>query len=124
MAVNIIMTIFWVCEDVLLVDFLPCGTTVNGSYYKSLLHQLHCSIREKGRRKVRHGVLFLHDNAPVHKSNITQTAIQLRGFTELNHRAYSPDLAPSDCHLFLNMNFLRSRNFESDNDREPLFRES
>ena len=38
-AGEIIMNIFWNCEDVLLVDFLPRGTTINGSYYASLPHQ-------------------------------------------------------------------------------------
>ena len=65
--------------------------------------------------------LPFHDNTPVHKSNITQTAIQYIGFTELNHPAYSPDLGPSDYYLFSHMkNFLRGRNFEIDDDHESL----
>ena len=64
---KIIMTIFWDKEDVLLVDFLPCGTTINGS---SFLHRLHSSVWEKLSRRV----LLLHDNAPLHKSNITQAS--------------------------------------------------
>ena len=123
-ACKIIMIILWDCEGILLVDFLPHDTTINGPYYTSLFHQLHSSIREKRHGKLTHGVLLLHYNAAVHKSNITQTAIQYRGFTELNHSAYSPDIAASDCHLFSNVkNFVRGRNFESDNDRESLFRE-
>ena len=70
-------------------------------------------------------MLLLHDNASVHKSNIAQTAIQYTSFTELNHPAYSTNIASSDYHLLLNLkNFLRSRNFESDNDRQSQFGES
>ena len=117
-AGKIIMTILWDSEGILLVDFLPHDTTINGPYRTSLFHQLHSSIREKRRGKLTHGVLLLHDNAPVHKSNITQTAIQYRGFIGLNHPVYSLDTATSDCHLFSNVkNFVRSRNFENDNDR-------
>ena len=38
-AGKIIMTIFCNCEGVLLVDFLPHGTTINDPYYASLLHR-------------------------------------------------------------------------------------
>ena len=50
---------------------------------------------EKRRGKVSDGVLFLHANAPVYKCNIVQAAIEKPGFVELNHLAYSPDIAPS-----------------------------
>ena len=48
---KIIMTIFWDCKGVLLVDLLPCDTTTNGPYYASLLHRLRSSIQEKYRRE-------------------------------------------------------------------------
>lgn len=62
----------------------PLGKTVNGQYYASTIERLRCSILEKRRGKVSHGVLLLHDNAPVHKSNIVQAAISQAGFTELH----------------------------------------
>ena len=109
------MTIFWYCESILLFDFLPRGTTINDPYYASILHQLHSPIREKQREKLMRGMLLLHDNASVHKSNIIQTAVQYIAFTELDHPAHSSDIAPSDYYLLLNVkNFLRSRNFQSD----------
>jgi len=45
----------------------------------------------------------LHDNAPVHKSMIAQEAVRDCGFVQLDHPAYSPDLAPSDYFLFRNL---------------------
>ena len=105
------MTIFSDCEGVLLVGFLLHGTTINGTYYASLFHRLNSSIQKKLTR----GVLLLHDNAPVHKSNITQAAIQYTDLTEWNHAAHSPEIVARDYHLFFDVkNFLRSRNFESD----------
>ena len=69
------------------------------------------------REKHARGVLLLHDNIPVHKSNITLAAIQYADLTELNRRSYSPDLAPRDYYLFSNLkNFLRGRNFETDDE--------
>ena len=55
---KVTMTIFWDCEDVRLVDFLPHGTTINGPYYALLLHQLRSSIREKYPRKLMCDVLL------------------------------------------------------------------
>ena len=114
---KLILTIFRDCEGVLLINFLSCGTAINGLYSASVLHRLYAFIREKRCGKLRRGVLLLHDNAPVHKFNITQTAIQYTGFAELDHPAYSPDLALSHYHLFSNLkNFLRDRNIETDDE--------
>jgi len=46
------------------------------------------------------GVLFLHDNAPAHRALGTQKKLVYLGFQCLDHPPYSPDLAPSDYHLF------------------------
>ena len=82
-----------------------------------LIERLRSVILEKGRAKVRCGVLLLHGNAPIHKCNIVQAAIQQAGFIELNQLAYSPDIAPSDYHLFSNLKkFLRLKNFSSDDE--------
>ena len=111
------MTIFSDCEGVLLFDFPPRDTTINDLYYASLLHRLRSSIQEKRHEKLRRGVVLLHDNAPVHKSNITQVAIQYTGLTELDHHAYCPDLVSSDYYLFSKLKiFLHDRNFESDDE--------
>jgi histone-lysine N-methyltransferase SETMAR len=45
----------------------------------------------------------LHDNAPVHRSQLGQAAVLECGFEEMLHPPYSPDLAPSDYHLFPNL---------------------
>jgi len=55
---------------------------------------------EKHHRKFTKGVLFLHDNALAHWALATQKKLAYLGFQCLNHPPYSPDLAPSDYHLF------------------------
>jgi len=57
-------------------------------------------LKEKRRRKVTKGVLFLHDNAPAHRALATQKKLAYVDFHCLDHPPYSPDLAPSDYHLF------------------------
>ena len=46
------------------------------------------------------GVLLLHDNVPAHRAIATQKKLAYLGFQCLYHSPYSPDLAPSDYHLF------------------------
>ena len=45
-------------------------------------------------------VLFLHENAPAHRTLATQNKLAYLGFQCLDHLPYSPDLVPSDYHLF------------------------
>ena len=71
-----------------------------GQYYPHLLRQLREQYKVKRRGKLSRGVTFHQDNAPVHKSAIAISAIYHCGFELMEHPPYSPDLAPSDFHLF------------------------
>jgi histone-lysine N-methyltransferase SETMAR len=54
----------------------------------------------------------LHDNAPDHRGLAIQKKL---GFQRLDHPPYSPDLAPSDYHLFPRLKKqLKGSNFSSD----------
>ena len=46
------------------------------------------------------GVILLHDNARPHTAAKTLEWLQKYTWEKLQHPAYSPDLAPSDYHLF------------------------
>ena len=45
-------------------------------------------------------VKLLHDNVRPHTTSITQVKLLDPGWEVYPHRPYSPDLAPSDYHLF------------------------
>ena len=69
---------------------------------------------EKRRGKFTKGVLFLHDNAPVHRALATQKKLAYLDFQCLDHPTYSWDLAPSDYHLFHGLkNQLKGHHFSS-----------
>ena len=91
---------FWDQDGILLIDYLPKGQTINAEYYSSLLVQLKDILKEKRRGNITKGVLFLHDNAPAHRALATQKQLTYLVFQCLDHPPYSPDLAPSDYHLF------------------------
>jgi len=99
-AGNVLDSIFWDQDDILLIDYLPKGRTINAEYYLSLLVQLTDILKEKCRRKVTMGVVFLHDNALAHRALATQKKLAYLGFFCLVHQPYSLDLAPLDYHLF------------------------
>ncbi|GBP93154.1 Protein phosphatase 1 regulatory subunit 12A [Eumeta japonica] len=107
---------FWDSEGVLLIDYLPKGTTMNGQYYANLLAQAREAVVQKRRGKLSRGVLFLQDNASVHTARVSRQALKDTGFSEIDHQPYSPDLAPSDYFLFSNLKKeLRGRRFVDDN---------
>jgi len=97
---KVLTSIFWDEDGILLNDYLPKDQTINAEYYSSLLVQLKGLLKEKRRGKATEGVLFLHDNAPAHWALATQNKLAYLSFQCLDHPPYSPDLAPSDYHLF------------------------
>jgi histone-lysine N-methyltransferase SETMAR len=59
--------------------------------------------------------MLLHDNARPHAAARTQAMLQNFGWEVFEHPAYSPDLTPSDFHLFPKLKeFLGGRRFKSD----------
>ena len=116
-AGKIMMIIFWDKDGVLLTEYLPCGTTINGPCYASIIERLRSVIVEKRCGKVSYGVLLLHDNTPIDKYNRVQAAIRQVGFIELNRPTYSPDIALTNYHLLSNLKkFLHLKNFSSDDE--------
>jgi transposase len=116
-AGKVMATVFWDEKELLLLEFMPQKTTITGQTYANTITALQEVIKEKRRGKLKAGMLFLHDNAPVHMSAESQAAIRQCGFQQLNHPPYSPDLAPSDYFLFRVMKkFLWGKRFSSDEE--------
>jgi len=114
-AGKVLASIFWDQDGIIPIDYLPKGQTINAEYYSSLLVQLKDILKGKRRGKVTKGVLFLHDNAPAHRALATQKKVSYPGFYCLDLPPYSPDLAPSDYHMFPGLKKqLRGRHFSSD----------
>ena len=117
---KILASIFWDQDGILLIHYLPKGQTINAEYYLSLLVQLKNILKGKRRGKVTKGVLFLHDKAPAHRALATQKKLAYLAFQCLDHAPYSPDLAPSDYHLFSGLKKqLKGRHFSYDAEVIP-----
>jgi [histone H3]-lysine36 N-dimethyltransferase SETMAR len=110
-------TVFWDASGVLLIDYLPIGQTVTANRYITTLKKLKRAIRRKRPGLRDEEVLLLHDNARPHSALRTQEAIRKLGWSVLPHPPYSPDLAPSDFHLFGNLKEgLRGKHFATIQD--------
>uniref|UniRef100_A0A672ZDH7 Mos1 transposase HTH domain-containing protein n=1 Tax=Sphaeramia orbicularis TaxID=375764 RepID=A0A672ZDH7_9TELE len=91
--------------QILMVDYLQKGQTINGEFYASELRKLKKEIKAKRRGKLRAGVLLLQDNAPVHTAQVAVAEAHNCGFELLPHPPYSPDLS-----------HLCGRHFRNDDD--------
>ena len=105
-------------KGILHFELLPNNQTVTGDLYAQQLERLKQAILQKQPALVnRRGVILLHDNARPHVSKIVQEKIKEFQWEILPHPPYSPDIAPSDYHLFLSLqNNLRQKTFEKQED--------
>ncbi|GFN77395.1 histone-lysine N-methyltransferase SETMAR [Plakobranchus ocellatus] len=87
-------------KGVILLDILPQGQCINAAQYCSTLDRLKEVIRRKRPGLLRRGVVLQQDDATPHSANLTQQWLQRYSWEILPHPAHSPDLAPSDFHLF------------------------
>jgi hypothetical protein len=61
-----------------------------------------------------HGMCLLRDNALPHSAHVTTALLEKFKCDILDHLPYSPDLAPSDFHLFLRLKkHLTGKNFKT-----------
>ena len=76
----------------------------------SVTHLCWCNLSQKFTTLV----LFLHENSPLTGHLYTQNKLAYLGFQYLDHPPYSPNLAPSDYHLFPGLKIqLQGRHFSS-----------
>jgi hypothetical protein len=109
-------TVFWDRKRELMVELMQQGTTITSEMYCETLKKLSRAIRNKMRGMLTSGVMLLHDNARPHTVPCTRAPLEHLNWEVSDHPPYSPDLAPSDYHLFTYLkNWLQSQRL---NDNE------
>ncbi|KAK3751168.1 hypothetical protein RRG08_023926 [Elysia crispata] len=94
-ALKVMHMIFFDMNGVILRWPVPTGTTINAQYYKKVLQdKLRPAIRKKRPGLLESGILFHHDNAPVHTARAVTDVLAGYKWELLEHPRYSPDLAP------------------------------
>jgi hypothetical protein len=80
-------------------ELLERNLTITAERFCQQLRRLDEVIQQK-RLGRQHGVILQHDKARHHTANMIKPAIQELDWEFLPHLPYSPDLAPTDFHLF------------------------
>ena len=97
--------VWWDQKGVVYYELLKPSETVNTKRYQQQLIDLNRSLLKKRPeyQKRQHKIIFLHDNTPSHTAKSVRDTLEALSWQVLPHAAYSPDLAPSDYHLFASM---------------------
>ena len=118
---------FWDSQGPVLEHYEERGTTINSARYSEMLtNRLKPAIRSKRRELLSTGVVLLHDIARPHTAAHTAETLRKLKFEVMTRPPYSPDLAPSDYHMFGPLKeALRGRRFTSDQEaKEAVLRGS
>jgi [histone H3]-lysine36 N-dimethyltransferase SETMAR len=117
------ITVWWSMAGIIHYEFLKPGKTINSEIYCRQLDAFHQKLLKKQPDLVNCKTkLLLHDNAPSHVAKQTIHKLKELGYEILPHPPYSPDISPTDYHLFLSLdNFLRSKKFSNITDIEKAF---
>ena len=105
---------WWNVDGIVHFELVPDGRAVNGKLYSEQLERVYNILKQRYPTLIRRkDVLLQHDNAGVHRCNLTNETLDELGDVEiLPHPVYSPDLVPSGYGLFRSMQqFLRQRRF-------------
>ena len=99
------------------------GATINSDIYIDTVKKLKARIRRVRPALEMSKVLLQHDNASPHTSLKTREVISTFEWTTISHPSYSPDLAPSNFHLFVPLKeSLREQHFSSDGEVKTAVR--
>jgi [histone H3]-lysine36 N-dimethyltransferase SETMAR len=108
----VMLSVWWSAGGVIHWELLPTGSTISADFYCEQLDRVAAKLQGKLDK-----VYFLHDNARPHIAKSTREKLLKLGWTTLPHPPYSPDLAPTDYHLFHSLaDHLREKQFDEEND--------
>ena len=108
----VMLSIWWSVRGVIHWELLPAGSTITADVYCEQLDRVAEKLQEKQDK-----VYFLHDNARPHIAKSTHQKLLELGWSVLPHPPYSPDLAPTDYHLFRSLaDHLREKKFNDEDD--------
>lgn len=102
---KLLLCIWWDQQGVIYYELLKPNETITGDRYQLQLMRLSQALKEKRPLyEQRHDkVILLHDNARPHVAKPVKTYLETLQWEVLPHPPYSPDIAPSDFHLFRSM---------------------
>ncbi|GFU28593.1 mariner Mos1 transposase [Trichonephila clavipes] len=105
LGTKVMLSIWWDQFGVVYYELLKLTETIPGDRYRTQLMRLCRALKENRPQYIeRHDKKILqHDNARPHVSKLVETYFETLKLEVLPHPLYSPDLYPSDYHLFRSM---------------------
>lgn len=95
---KVMLSVWWDVDGIAHFELLPPNTSITADYYCRQLESLRQKVAQT--RPQHQKISFLHDNARPHTAKSTRLKLLEMGWEILPHPPYSPDIAPSDYHLF------------------------
>ena len=114
---KVMLCVWWKITGIVHFELLP-NTMVTAQIYADQLERVQASLIQIHPTLVnRKGVILLHNNARPHVAKLVDEKIMQLGWEVLAHPPYSPDLAPSDYHLFRSLqHHLREKSYTEEDD--------
>lgn len=119
------ISVWWGVRGIIDYFYLPTGEVVNSDTYCDYLDKMHTKLKKQWPALCnRQGPILLQDNARPHVSVKTIQKLSDMKYELLRHPPYSPDLAPSDFHLFKHLaQFLQGQVFTNQEDLKNTVRQ-
>ena len=112
---KVVVSVWWDCKGVIHYELLPHNTNLTATLYCQQLDRLATKIAEK--RSNHSTIRFLHDNARPHTARMTHQKLLDLGWEAMPHPPYSPNLAPTNYHLFLSLSSgMQGKTFDNPKD--------
>lgn len=109
---KILTSVWWGVKGIVYWEFLPTGCTITADLYCRQLDRVAKELQGKQDR-----INFLHDNARPHVAKSTRKKLLKLRWMTIPHPTYSPDLTPTDYHLFHSLaNYLGEEKFHDETD--------
>ena len=121
---EVMVTVWW-SAACLIYSFLNLNKTITSEKYAQQPNEMHRKLQWLHLTLVnRKGPILLHDKAKLNVAQPMLLKINKFGYEVLPHPRYSPDLSPTDYHIFKHLNnFLQAKCFCSQQEAGNAFQE-
>ena len=107
---KVMLSVWWGVRGIIHWEILPDDCTITADLYCQQLNRVAAKLKGKQDR-----IYFLHDNARPHVAKSTRQKLLSLGWITIPHPPYSPDLAPTDYHLYRSLsNYLREKKLKDE----------
>lgn len=113
-----LLCLWWCTQGIIHLEVLKAGHNINSELYCKQLDRVHQSLIEINPEIVyKKGVILQHSNTKSHCSLRTLEKINELGWEILPHPPSSPDISPTNFHLYRSLQqFLNDKTFENFDD--------